>query len=360
MKIKFLLTSAILFLWTGLLLFFTSIGSLSFVSSIIIYSSILPLFYFCLHYLYMKQIQSFSKNISKKTVKFWFLLDQSLKLILKDERLSIYYNWMSIENILTSTFYKKISKDKLRDNLNEIISDSQIKVVKYGDCYLVIVLYNDPLQVHNTYRKIINHDLPSLFLSVNIRMNKIIPKKENELTNEIKDLKFFISKINLIFTGVLKIYQTNDVVYEKVNLYTIILDAIKFLEELYNKQNIFVSQNLINCDVNIDSNLLFVVVFNILKNAIDHNLDNEDLIIDIEKFNSTSKDYLNFYIQDNGKGIEEGYLRKFLYEGVKSPTSKGLGIGLSITHDIINLYQGKIEIENNNGLRVKISLPIYD
>ena len=66
-------------------------------------------------------------------------------------------------------------------------------------------------------------------------------------------------------------------------------------------------------------------------------------------------------VRDSGKGVPEAMMKKvFDPFFTTKPVGKGLGLGLSISNNIIREHGGKIELTNNNGggVTFKISLPI--
>ena len=121
---------------------------------------------------------------------------------------------------------------------------------------------------------------------------------------------------------------------------------------------------------NIVTNLTSVIFFNGRKNLIKRCINN--LIDNAIKYGSKvnielSKSTNNLFIkiEDNGPGIE-----KKEYENVFKPFYKidkgradsksSVGLGLSITSDIIRSHGGNIKLEKSsmNGLAVKIFLPV--
>ncbi len=104
---------------------------------------------------------------------------------------------------------------------------------------------------------------------------------------------------------------------------------------------------------------LDLALSNIVKNAIDASERTENPRIDIQLSVNDSDDAL-ITISDNGGGIDEHTLQKLFspYFTTKE-VGKGLGLGLSITYEIIQEYYGKIEVSNTqDGACFIISLPI--
>ncbi len=119
-----------------------------------------------------------------------------------------------------------------------------------------------------------------------------------------------------------------------------------------------------SCDIinlAIDKNQIQRVILNLISNAI--KFSNKKGKIDIDIYIENKEVIIK--IKDNGKGIEEEKLKRifdYFYQGDKSFTriSEGVGIGLSISKEIIDIHGGKIEVESleNVGTLFKIYLPI--
>ena len=75
------------------------------------------------------------------------------------------------------------------------------------------------------------------------------------------------------------------------------------------------------------------------------------------------KDNVIIYVQDNGKGIsKENILKVFDPFYTTKPVGEGTGLGLPISHAIIEKHNGKIEVhsEINVGTCFKITLPLFN
>ena len=79
-----------------------------------------------------------------------------------------------------------------------------------------------------------------------------------------------------------------------------------------------------------------------------------------------NKNYLNYIIEDDGPGIpdteyENVFKPFYKIDKGRSDSKSSVGLGLSISSDIIRSHGGYISLDKSKmgGLRVKISLPIY-
>ena len=135
----------------------------------------------------------------------------------------------------------------------------------------------------------------------------------------------------------------------------IILDKKISLDEKHLRQ----TQNIHLLYVQANSLKLDLVFTNIIKNAIDAAESNSDAIITIDIAHDKERIYL--HITDNGVGIDPTIMPKLFspYFTTKE-VGKGLGLGLSISHEIIQEYNGKISAKNiENGTCFTVELPIF-
>lgn len=109
-------------------------------------------------------------------------------------------------------------------------------------------------------------------------------------------------------------------------------------------KNIECSFELPEQQINGDFELLVLVVQNFLFNAIDaiEEDDNENGLIEIKY--KDAENYHIIYIRDSGKEIEN---KNILFEPFKTTKTKGHGLGLALSLQIIEAHNGKIELLNN-------------
>nr|WP_305908997.1 ATP-binding protein [Methylomarinum sp. Ch1-1]MDP4521868.1 ATP-binding protein [Methylomarinum sp. Ch1-1] len=113
------------------------------------------------------------------------------------------------------------------------------------------------------------------------------------------------------------------------------------------------------CGVTLQENLIRQVLFNLIKNAIDHSPENETITIEALK----SDQKLKVTIENEGEFINDEQLHK-LFEPFYSTRSdseyRGLGIGLTIVHSAVKLMHGELKLKNkdNGGLIIELIIPL--
>ena len=107
------------------------------------------------------------------------------------------------------------------------------------------------------------------------------------------------------------------------------------------------------------------IISNLLSNAIKYNKENGNIYLQIEQTEKDGKDHLQMRIQDTGKGIPKEKLHEIFsrFYQINEPGKEkvvGSGIGLALTHELVNLMDGTIEVnsEINIGTTLLIKIPI--
>ena len=109
---------------------------------------------------------------------------------------------------------------------------------------------------------------------------------------------------------------------------------------------------------------ILAAILNILLNSVDAMPEGGEILIktDIpqrEDADEGEEDFIQIVIQDNGTGIKKEYL-PYIFDPFYSKSPRRTGLGLSIVSRIIELHNGYITIdsEEGKGAIVKIYLPV--
>ncbi|WP_111309979.1 sensor histidine kinase [Confluentibacter sediminis] len=197
------------------------------------------------------------------------------------------------------------------------------------------------------YAHMVSHDLKSPLRSIDALTiwlkedyNNIFDERGQE---NIKLIRNNVEKMDTLINGILE-YSTineNDSEYYEVDLDRLTDELLKIM---HIPSHISVIKHEKLPTVMGNKHRLQQLFQNIIDNAIKYN-DKEKGIIEIGFKNNT--DLWEFYIKDNGKGIEKVYFDKIFQTFQKlenNPNSSG--IGLSIVKKIVTLYGGTIWLES--------------
>lgn len=137
-----------------------------------------------------------------------------------------------------------------------------------------------------------------------------------------------------------------------------IRDCIILFEKQWSKKNIEIQLDLERTKIYGNQEMLSHLWINLIENAIKYSNDNGRVTITCHEI---CKDIV-FKISDDGNGMDDNMLKyifdKF-YQGDKSRSVRGNGLGLSIVKRIIELSRGEIAVESKigHGSTFTIKLP---
>ncbi len=112
--------------------------------------------------------------------------------------------------------------------------------------------------------------------------------------------------------------------------------------------------------INGTRDLILQVLINIMLNASQALAESEKDSKNIAIFLDLNKDYVDLVVEDNGPGIEEKNITR-IFDPFYTTKPKGSGLGLSISHRIMQEHNGSINIESKPGkfTRVILRFPIH-
>ena len=172
---------------------------------------------------------------------------------------------------------------------------------------------------------------------------------EEEKQKYVLIIKDATKKMSTLVNNVLKISKLDarkiSTNVEEYRLDEQIRECILFYEEEWTRKNIEFDINMDETIVKSDKNLLVNVWDNLIGNAIKYTNNDSKISISLveeEKFIKTT-------ISDQGIGISNEdlpYIFDKFYQSDKSRKSEGNGLGLTLVKKIIDLVDGKIEVES--------------
>ena len=189
---------------------------------------------------------------------------------------------------------------------------------------------------------------------------KITPEERKKYTNIILEAT---NKINNLTSNILKISklqnQEVELVKNEYNISEQIRETIIILESLWDKKNISFDLSLPDVYIKSDEELLQQVWLNIISNAIKFSFENSEIKVFLEH----DSEYITVNIKDYGCGMSDDTISHIFdkfFQGDKSRSKEGNGLGLCLTKEIINLCKGTIKVESklNEGSTFIVKLPI--
>jgi PAS domain S-box-containing protein len=201
------------------------------------------------------------------------------------------------------------------------------------------------------------HDIRNPLVSI----GGFAKRLEKHLEGNLKEYAVIIAKEVAVLEKILGeiLSYIREVGLEKrmVNIDYLVEEVTAVMKsELDEKQITLVKSLNASLDVLIDPGSIREALLNILSNAI-HSIGNNGTIT---VRTSGEKDYAVIEIQDTGCGISEE-ISPFIFDPFFTTKGSGnTGLGLTITHKIIEKHNGRIEIESkpHEGSTFKVFLPL--
>lgn len=185
--------------------------------------------------------------------------------------------------------------------------------------------------------------------------------KDSNLDAHINSIEKKIAESNGIIQNVLTFSGINMPQMEEVRLYAVLEEVIEScsIDQLKCCSNIIKKYNLKKDDVIEADRLQLTALFrNIIYNACE-SMKGKDGKLKISVDYNLSENSVEMVFEDSGIGIDEKDLEK-IFDPFFTLKCSGVGLGLTVCNQVINLHGGKIDItsEVNEGTKVRIMLPI--
>ena len=274
----------------------------------------------------------------------------------------------------TAQHLKKINTENgvlslaFRSNLIKI-GERNIHIVSFQN--INQELDHNELESWQKLIRVLNHEIinsitPITTLSKTIQRyihfdNKL--KKASDLNDEIiKDIAINAEIITergkglIDFIEVYKnITKSPKLNISKFNVAQTIKGVQQFYQQKFNEQQIkFESDVPANLELTADESLIKQMLINLIKNALEALINEEDPYISIKAYLSGEGNLL-IKIKDNGVGIPENELDK-IFIPFYSTKENGSGIGLSLSRQIMHLHNGSISVSSHPGFETSFIL----
>lgn len=200
------------------------------------------------------------------------------------------------------------------------------------------------------YAHMVSHDLKSPLRSVDTLAAWLMEDNKDKLDDhcntQLDLIRSNVEKMDALINGILD-YSTigkNQVETYKVDLNLLLKDVLNLMETPGH-----ISIDIPELPTIVGDKYRLQQLFqNLISNAVKYN-DKPKGLIEIGA--EDKKQFWEFYIKDNGKGIEEAYFKKIfkVFERLEN-TQDSTGVGLSIVKKIVDLYGGKIWLKSELGV----------
>lgn len=195
----------------------------------------------------------------------------------------------------------------------------------------------------------ISHQMKTPLTSLNLVHERLKMAEGTEKKKLLKEQQLLLDKIEWLVITLLKIAQidSNTVTFQKENISQkeLYIKLVKPFEIQLELKDISIELEADQTYIeNIDILWTLEALSNIFKNCIEHTEQGGNIKIIM----NNNPLYSEIIIQDNGNGIDSEdliHLFERFYKG-KNATQQSVGIGLSLSHMIIEKQNGTIAVEN--------------
>ena len=194
-------------------------------------------------------------------------------------------------------------------------------------------------------------------LANNMVKKEDVSKFSNQIYSEAKRLMSLIEDIiKLSYLD----EEDNEIKKEKVDLFKVCKSTVDNLKGIANKHNISINLSGESSIINGAAEMLNMIVYNLVDNAIKYNKENGSVDISL----ANNKNNIKLVVKDTGIGIPKDSLDRIFerfYRVDKSHSKEvgGTGLGLSIVKHAGKTLNGTIDVSSvlNKGTTMTVTLP---
>ncbi len=202
----------------------------------------------------------------------------------------------------------------------------------------------------------IAHEIKNPLTSIKMLMQIVMKKKEALTSKDIAVIEEEINRIDKIITEFLTFTIPERSEKEVVNVNNVLADVITVTKPVMDRAEISLEESFSPTLPVINGNHddLKQVFLNLVLNAV-HAMDGAGGTLKIST--SVDDDNLNVTIKDTGVGIPGKDVNK-IFDPFFTTKKKGTGMGLTLTHNIVSNYSGKIHVDSKTGIGTSVTVVI--
>ncbi|MGB5926636.1 MAG: ATP-binding protein [Cyclobacteriaceae bacterium] len=250
--------------------------------------------------------------------------------------------------------YEFYAKDITRVYNSDKSSDN--KFVGYIITLKEVTSFKNNDETKTNFIATVSHELKTPLSAMNMSMMLLLDERfgtlNDEQSNIAKSMRKEIKRLIKMVSELLDLSQVEsghmDLEKEMISPGLLVeyakVPLEPYLSEKKVRLDIYVEDDL--PEVNVDSDKVSWVLNNFLSNAIRYSPDNS--LIKVEVVKNTG--YIEFSVKDNGPGIEEKNKPRLFKKFVQIDKKQtGLGLGLAISKEIIQVHEGEIGVDSKTG-----------
>jgi signal transduction histidine kinase len=208
------------------------------------------------------------------------------------------------------------------------------------------------------------HEIKNPLSSMKI-LSQLLPKKFDDPEYRKKIEEIFpreIGRIDRIVESLLGFARATALTFEKAKIQEIFEEVLKYYEDQAKAAEVRIIKNYVDLPaIEVDRGQISQVFSNLILNAIQAMPDGGQLKISTLPGKEAEGILQSIKVQvaDTGHGIAEDTVKK-LFDPFFTTKYGGTGLGLTITHSIVDAHQGYIDVESQlgKGTTFTVTLPV--
>ena len=209
-------------------------------------------------------------------------------------------------------------------------------------------------ELANLYKDLLTHDVNNVIAVIQgatqlYSLYENNPEQINELIEMISKSSNKAKKLVANVRILSQVEGDGEVSLKSIEVLNCLNEAIEFTCESFKDREVHITVESSSKNIVTHANDLLINTFeNILNNGVKYNnTPKVEITIKISKEQENNRIFIKIEFIDNGIGISDEFKENVFQRGnINTKGGKGLGFGLSVVKKVIELYNGKIWVEN--------------
>ena len=209
----------------------------------------------------------------------------------------------------------------------------------------------------------LNNPLNNISTSIQILIEELEKGNIEQKLNRLIEVEKQVERAKNIIKALLEFSHAKSLSFKRVQFKNLVKKSIELIKEEM-PDEISINMNVPeNIEANLDPKRVQQVLINLMLNSIQAMMEGGVLTIRAWESIEDDEKMLYFQVQDTGHGISKQDVNKIFDPFFTTKdVGKGSGLGLSISHSIIEQHGGRIEVEgvSEKGSKFTVILPSND
>ena len=250
-----------------------------------------------------------------------------------------------------------------------VISIAIILFASFGLSRLTLKPIVETLKKQNQFVQDASHELRTPLTIIKAKQEKLLEKPQTKIIDNVEDISITLqetSRLTKLISELMELAKNDS---EKIQLNKSNFDVdkeieamIKLYSDVAKTQNKTITTKLnFNEQINMDLNKFKELLVILLDNSIKYTKEKDSIeVITYKKDNKFILEVADTGIGISKDAIDKVFTRFYREEKSRNRAKGGMGLGLSIAYNIVNIHKGTIKFDKERtvGAKVIVKLPI--